>query len=94
MNWKILFGLLFIFFAALVVIYANKSLVLYERTTVEDVTHKGKDENGAMAVYSQPQNITRTYQDNYASIGGAIGFGIIAAAALLAFAIAVKNEKP
>jgi hypothetical protein len=46
------------------------------------------------SVYSHPQKIMRTYQDNYASIGGAIGFGIIAAASLLALAITVTNKKP
>jgi hypothetical protein len=93
MNWKFFFGFLFVAFVGLTVIYANKSLTLYDKVTVEDIRETSKDENGASSVYSHPQKVTRTYQDNYASIGGAIGFGIIAAASLLAFAITIKNEK-
>ena len=93
MNWKLLFGLLFIVFVALTVIYANKSLVVSDRVTIEDVRETVKDETGAVSVNSHPQRITRTYQDNYASIGGAIGFGIIASASLLAFAITIKKDK-
>jgi hypothetical protein len=92
MSWKIVFGFLFIVFVYLTVNYANKSMVLYAKTAVEDSRYTVKEESGT-AVYSHPQNVTRTYQDNYASIGGAIGFGIIAAASLLAFAITVRNDK-
>ena len=93
MKWKLLFGLFFIIFVTLTVIYANKSLVLFDRVTIEDVRETSKDENGTTSVYSHPQKITRTYQDNYASMGGAIGFGVIAAASLLAFAITIRNDK-
>ena len=93
MNWKFLFGFLFAVFVGLTVIYANKSLVLYDKVAVEDIRETSKDENGTSSVFSHPQKVTRTYRDNYAAIGGAIGFGIIAAASLLAFAIIIKNEK-
>jgi len=93
MNWKLLFGFLFAIFVALAVIYANKSLILYDKVSVEEVRDTSKDENGASSVYSHPQKVTRAYRDHYASIGGAIGFGIIAAASLLAFANTIKNEK-
>ena len=94
MSWKVLFGLLFIVFVALTTIYANKSMIVYTTTSVDETRHSVKEDNGTAATYSHPQSLSRTYQDNYASIGGAIGFGIIAAASLLALAIALKNEKP
>ena len=66
--------------------YTNKSMVIYSRSSVEKVpASDGK------SYFVEP--VTRTYQDNYASIGGAIGFGIIAAASLLALAIIVRNER-
>ena len=68
-------------------IYANKSMIIYNKSSVEKVPAP----SGGSFFEEQ---VTRTYQDNYASIGGAIGFGIIAAASLLAFAIQVKNERP
>jgi hypothetical protein len=92
MSWKVPFGLLFIVFVALTAMYANKSMIVYTTTSVDEARHSVKEENEMAITYSHPQNITRTYQDNYASIGGAIAFGIIAAASLLAFAITVKNE--
>ena len=68
-------------------IYANKSMIIYDKSSVENVP---ASDGGSFF----KERVTRTYQDNYASIGGAIGFGLIAAASLLAFAICVKNEKP
>ena len=86
MKWRILFGTLFVWCIVMTFIYANKSMVSYNRSSVENVpTSDGET--------FFKETVTRTYQDNYAAIGGAIGFGIIAAAALLAFAIVVKNEK-
>ena len=87
MKWKILFGGLFILSVTMTFIYANKSMIIYNKSSVENVPAS----NGGSFF---EERLTRTYQDNYASIGGAIGFGIIAAASLLAFAILVKNEKP
>jgi hypothetical protein len=87
MKWKILFGGLFILSVTMTFIYVNKSMIIYNKSSVENVpASDGKS--------FFEERVTRTYQDNYASIGGAIGFGIIAAASLLAFAISVKNEKP
>jgi hypothetical protein len=87
MKWKILFGGLFILSVIMTFIYANKSMIIYNKSSVENVPAS----NGGSFF---EERVTRTYEDNYASIGGAIGFGIIAAASLLAFAIPVKNEKP
>ena len=87
MKWKILFGGLFILSVTMTFIYASKSMIIYDKSSVENVPASG---GGSFF----KERVTRTYQDNYASIGGAIGFGIIAAASLLAFAILVKNEKP
>ena len=87
MKWKTLFGGLFILSVTMTFIYANKSMIIYNKTSVENVP---ASDGGSFF----KEQVTRTYQDNYASIGGAIGFGIIAAASLLAFAICVKNEKP
>jgi hypothetical protein len=87
MKWKILFGGLFILSVTLTFIYANKSMIIYNKSSVENVPAP----SGGSFFEEQ---VTRTYQDNYASIGGAIGFGIIAAASLLAFALTVKKEKP
>ena len=92
MNWKIAFGVLFFLSVTLMIVYANKNLIVYDKTTTEEFKETYKNENGGTSVLSHPQNITRTYQDNYAAIGGAIGFGILAAASLLAFASAEKNE--
>ena len=61
-------------------------MVVYNKSSVEKVP----DPSGETFF---DERVTRTYQDNYAAIGGAIGFGIIAAASLLALAILVKNEK-
>jgi hypothetical protein len=87
MKWKILFGVLFVLSVAMVFIYTNKSMIIYNKSSVENVPAS----NGEIFFKEQ---VTRTYQDNYGAIGGAIGFGIIAAASLLAFAFTVKNEKP
>jgi hypothetical protein len=87
MKWKILFGGLFILSVTMTFIYAKKSMIIYNKTSVENVPASDGES-------FFKERVTRTYQDNYASIGGAIGFGIIAAASLLAFAILVKNEKP
>lgn len=87
MKWKILFAGLFILSVTMTLIYANKSMIIYDKSSVENVPAP----NGGSFFEEQ---VTRTYHHNYASIGGAIGFGIIAAASLLAFAFAVKNEKP
>lgn len=86
MKWKILFGVLFASSVAISFIYANRSMIVYNRSSVENVP---ASDGGSFFT----ERVTRTYQDNYAAIGGAIGFGIIAAASLLAFAITVKNEK-
>ncbi|HEV8503913.1 MAG TPA: hypothetical protein VGQ53_00885 [Chitinophagaceae bacterium] len=85
MKWKVLFGILFILSVALTFIYTNKSMVVYNKSAVEKVPSDG---GGFFE-----ERVTRTYHDNYAAIGGAIGFGIIAAASLLAFAIAAKSER-
>ena len=87
MKWKIFFAILFASSVAMTFVYTNRSLVVYNRSSVEKVP----DSSGVGFFEGR---VTRTYQDNYASIGGAIGFGIIAAASLLAFAITVRNEKP
>jgi len=86
MKWKILLGILFVWCIVMTFIYANKSMIIYDKSSVENVPSPS-----GQSYFKE--TVTRTYQDNYASIGGAIGFGIIAAASLLAFAIAAKNEK-
>jgi len=86
MKWKILFGVLFVLFVIMTFIYGNKSMISYNKSSVENVPAP----NGGSFF---EERVTRAYQDNYASIGGAIGFGIIAAASLLAFANTIKNEK-
>jgi hypothetical protein len=86
MKWKILFGVLFVLSVTMTFINTNKSMVSYNKSSVEKVPASG---GGSFF----EEQVTRTYQDNYAAIGGAIGFGIIAAASLLALAIVVKNEK-
>jgi len=86
MKWKILFGVLFVLSVIMTFTYTNKSMVIYNKTSVEKVP----DSEGKSFFEEQ---VTRTYEDNYASIGGAIGFGIIAAASLLALAIIVRNER-
>ena len=78
MKWKTLFLILFCLFSILSYVYANKSLSIYEQTVVGAAHDNG---------------VIKTYHDNYAAIGGAIGFGIIAASALITFAIVLKNEK-
>jgi len=93
MKLKVVYSLIFAISILLMVFYASKKLVLYDKSAIEEVKKFSGIENGVSTTYSSPQKVTRTYQDNYASIGGAIGFGIVAAASLLAFAIAVKNEK-
>ena len=86
MKWKILFGVLFVVSITITFIYANKSMVVYNKSSVEKVPSFSGETFSV-------ERVTRTYQDNYASIGGAIGFGVLAAASLLALAIVVKNEK-
>jgi hypothetical protein len=86
MKWKILFGFLFVLSVMMTFIYTNKSMVTYNKASIENVPVSGGESFSV-------ERVTRTYQDNYASIGGAIGFGVIAAASLLALAIVVRNEK-
>lgn len=94
MYWKFLFGILFILFVVLTITYAGKSLVVYNKVTIESVVDKKlKEEDGKVSTYSHPQQVTRTYQDNYAAIGGAIGLAILGAASLIGFALLVRQEK-
>jgi TRAP-type C4-dicarboxylate transport system permease small subunit len=92
MNWKLLFAALFILFLSLSWMYANKTAVSYQKVSTEDVSKVTRDENGAAIILSHPHDVQRTYQENYAAAGGAIGFGIIAAAALVGLAIFVQSE--
>ena len=75
----LLFGLLFVAFTSLMVFYANKDLVVYQKTSNEKIYDSD-------TVYHTGE-VTRTYQDNYAASGGSIAFGILGAAALLSFTI-------
>lgn len=84
MKWKILFGLLFILFIILSIFYSSRSLIVYQKTANEKI-----QETPTIYHYRE---VTRTYEDNYASIGGAIAFGIVAAGSIIAFAIILKNE--
>jgi len=86
MKWKLIFGILFIVFTMLSLWYANKSLVTYQRNTIE-------------TIYDTPtifhnKEVTKTYEDNYAANGGAIAFGMLDAASLLAFASLLRKDKP
>lgn len=86
MKWKVLFGLLFVLSITMTLVFTNKSLITYNKSSIEKVP-------ASSGTSFSEEQITRTYEDNYASLGGAIAFGIIAAASLLAFAITVKKEK-
>ncbi len=85
MKWTLLFGILFIGFTILSLFYANKSLVVYQGNAIETI----KD----APTISHDKEVTKTYEDNYAAIGGSIAFGILGAASLLAFAIILHRNK-
>jgi len=85
MKWKLLFGILFIVFTILSLLYANKSLIVYQENTIETI----KD----APTISHDKEIIKTYEDNYAANGGSIAFGILGAASLLAFTIILRKDK-
>ncbi|MGC4034588.1 MAG: hypothetical protein QM764_01415 [Chitinophagaceae bacterium] len=85
MKWKIIFTLLFIASVIMMFMYIDKPLVVYTRTAIEDVYLP----NGSYST----EPVTRTYQDNYASIGAGIGFAILAGASLICFALTIRSEK-
>jgi hypothetical protein len=76
-----------VFIGSIVMMYMhiNKPLVVYELTAAENVHYS----DGSSSV----KPITRTYQDNYASVGAVIGFGILAAASLISFALVVQKRQ-
>lgn len=76
---KILFVTLFVLFLVSAVYYGSLNLVIYERQTMEFVQIPGSD-------LSVEKKVTRVYHENYGAIGAAIGFSILSAASLLAFA--------
>jgi len=61
-------------------------MVIYDKSATEKVPSFSGE------TFSE-ERVTRTYHDNYAAIGGAIAFGVIAASSLLAIALVVRNEK-
>jgi hypothetical protein len=85
MKWKIIFSVFFLGSVVMMLVYLKKPLVIYTRKTIENVYSTD-------TIYS-PEPVTRTYQDNYASIGAVIGFGILASASLISFAFVVQKDK-
>jgi hypothetical protein len=85
MKWKVPFSVLFLASIIMMFVYAKKPLVTYSKTTIENVY-------SADHIFS-PEPVTRTYQDNYASIGAVIGFGILAGASLISFALVIRKDK-
>ena len=85
MQWKLIFGILFLASVVMTFIYAEKPLIIYNKTSVENISDSTP--GGTIE-----ESVTRTYQDNYASIGGAIGFGVIAAGALIGLALTIRRE--
>jgi hypothetical protein len=93
MKWKIIYGVIFFISIFFLFYYSNKRAVIYQKALVEEITDSIKNEQGIISTLSHPEKVTRVYQDNFASIGGAIGFGLIAAASILAFALTINKEK-
>jgi hypothetical protein len=86
MKWNLFLGVLFIFSVLMTFIYGGKSMIVYTKSSVENVPASG---GGS----TFEEGVTRTYQDNYASIGGAIGFAILGSASLLAFSMSIKKDR-
>jgi hypothetical protein len=93
MIWKCCLGLLFVFFTALTIVYSNKNLLVYNKEVEVVVVEDHRNEKGVGTTYSTPQKIIGTYQENYGSIGGAIGFSIMASASLIGLVLLIRKEK-
>jgi hypothetical protein len=85
MKWKVVFSVFFLGSVVMMFFNLKKPLVIYTRKTIENVYSTD-------SIYS-PEPVTRTYQDNYAAIGGVIGFGVLAAASLISFALVVQKRQ-
>jgi hypothetical protein len=85
MKWKVVFSVFFVGSVVMMFVNLKKPLVIYTRKTIENVYSTD-------SIYS-PEPVTRTYQDNYAAIGGVIGFGVLAAASLISFALVLQKRQ-
>jgi hypothetical protein len=84
MKWKVpLFSIIFIISIACMFWFLNKPLIVYSKTVIEEV------QLPAGSLTKEP--VTKTYQENYGSIGAVIGFGILAGASIVSIAISVKT---
>jgi hypothetical protein len=85
MKWRLfVFGFLSGFFSILAARYAGKDLVIYNRSSMENVYE-------TETIY-RAQQVIKTYHENYASIGGAIGFAILGGVSLLCFSLHLKEK--
>jgi hypothetical protein len=96
MKWKIVFAILFFCSVAVLVFYSRMPLIQYTVTATETAHQLDKDGYPTGESYSKrPSSIVHI--DNFGAIGGAIGFGIIAAGALMGFALTlgerINNKK-
>jgi hypothetical protein len=73
------FGILFTGFSFLTWDFSNKDLIVQEKKTREFV----EIPQGGGSIES---DVFRQYYNNYASIGGAIGFALLSAVSLISFA--------
>lgn len=91
MKWKLTFAFLFLTSIVALVYYSRMPLIEYTVVTTEVVQRL--DEDGyPTGEGHMKQPSTKTYKDNNAAKGGALGFGIIAGASLLCFAWMLRRE--
>jgi hypothetical protein len=91
MKWRILFGSLFVASVIMMFVYSMKPLVESNVTTKDTVIRL--DHEGYPTGEGYATNPTsRIYQDNYAAIGAVIGFGIIAGASVIGFALVIREK--
>lgn len=91
MKWKILFSLLFCCSVAMLMYYSRMPLIEYNIVITESVQQLDKDGYPTGEGYSK-QPVTKTYKDNNAATGAAIGFGLIAAASVVGIALSLRRE--
>ena len=86
MKYHFFLSTLLIFSIILSVYFSNRQLIVYEKTSKENVPDGSG--NGFFL-----KEVTKTYHVNYAAIGGAIAFGVIAAGCVVGLSITLRDKQ-
>jgi hypothetical protein len=87
MQWRMLFGFLFVASVVTMFVYSKKYVVEVTIRTPEDV---GFDVHGELKV--QSYNVKRQVRDDTTAVGMVVGFAIIAGASVIAFAYTLRDK--